>query len=219
MTWQMIFDHLFVVLIAAIITIILGIALGIISYHYKRLGKVILWIVELLQTIPALALLGLILLLMGAGKGVTITGLVLYSLLPVVQNTNLGLAEVDGGVKDAAIGMGMTRTQRLRLIELPLATPLIFTGIRISVVNAIGVAVFGAFVGGGGLGNILYQGIRVQNAKLILQGTLALMAMAIVFDWSLSALQKKLEQSVSPGQSDEISNAPHENHKNKEKHK
>ncbi|MGI6546261.1 MAG: ABC transporter permease [Fastidiosipilaceae bacterium] len=213
MTWQMIFDHLFVVLISAIITIILGVALGIISYRYRRLGKVILWIVELLQTIPALALLGLILLVMGAGKGVTITGLVLYSLLPVVQNTNLGLTEVDEGVKDAAIGMGMTGTQRLRLIELPLATPLIFTGIRISVVNAIGVAVFGAFVGGGGLGNILYQGIRVQNAKLILQGTLALMAMAVVFDWGLSALQKKLEQSVSPAQSDEISDASNGNHK------
>lgn len=197
MTWEMIGDHLFIVFIAVAITMLIGILLGIISYYFKRLGLIILWLVEILQTIPALALLGLIMIVLGAGKVTTITGLVLYSLLPVVQNTNLGLKEVDEGVKDAARGMGMTRTQRLFMIELPLSMPLIFTGFRISIVNAIGVAVFGAFVGGGGLGNILYQGIRVQNARLILQGTLVLMLMAFVFDFGMGYLQKIVEAKTT----------------------
>ena len=122
---------------------------------------------------------------------------VLYSLLPIVRNTNLGLTEVDPAIKEAARGMGMSKFYQLLRVELPLAFPVIFTGIRIATVNSIGSAVFAAFVGGGGLGSIIYRGIRVQNMKLILSGTLSLMLMAVVFDFTMGQIEKRLRRRSS----------------------
>ncbi len=193
MTINMVIEHLLVVCSAVVFTVLLGLPLGILAYINKKAGKAILWIVDVLQTIPALALLGVIMIIFGAGKITVIVGLILYSLLPIVHNTHLGLTEVDAGIKDAAIGMGMSKLQRLFMVELPLAFPVVFTGIRIATVTSIGVAVFGSFVGGGGLGSILYRGIHIQNMKLILSGTLALMTMAIVFDFGMSWIEKRMK--------------------------
>lgn len=196
MTINMVTEHLLIVCIAVVFTVILGLPLGILAYINKKAGKIILWIVDILQTIPALALLGVIMIIFGAGKATVIIGLVLYSLLPIVHNTHLGLTEVDPGIKDAAIGMGMSKLQRLYMVEIPLAFPVIFTGIRIATVTSIGVAVFGAFVGGGGLGSILYRGIHIQNMRLILSGTLALMTMAIVFDFGMAWIEKRMNTGI-----------------------
>lgn len=196
MTIDRVIEHLWVVCAAVVITILAGLPLGILAYTNKKAGKVILWTVDILQTIPALALLGVIMIIFGAGKMTVITGLVLYSLLPIVHNTHLGLTEVDAGIRDAAMGMGMSKLQRLFMVELPLAFPVIFTGIRIAVVTSIGVAVFGSFVGGGGLGSVLYRGIHIQNMKLILSGTLALMAMAIIFDFGMSRIEKRMRTGM-----------------------
>lgn len=192
MSLNMIFEHLFVVLIASIFTILIGLPLGIYAYLNKRVQKIILWTADILQTIPALALLGIIMVFLGAGKLTVIIGLVLYSLLPVVHNTYLGLSNVDPAIREAALGMGMNKFQRLILVEFPIAFPVIFTGIRIAVVTSIGVAVFGAYVGSGGLGSIINNGIRIQNMKLILSGTITLMIMAIIFD----SIMAKIEQSL-----------------------
>ncbi len=126
-----------------------------------------------------------------------IIGLVLYSLLPIVHNTYLGLENINPGIKRAARGMGMTKMDRLFSVELPLAFPIIFTGIRIATVTSIGVAVFATSVGGGGLGSIIYQGIRTQNMKLILSGTLSLMAMAIIFDGGMALIEKRLNRHAN----------------------
>ena len=120
--------------------------------------------------------------LLDPGKVTVITGITLYSLLPIVRNTCLGLQEVDPGVKEAARGMGMSKAYRTLLVEFPLAFPTVFTGIRIAVVNAIGTAVFAAFVGGGGLGSVINRGIRVQDMGLILSGTGALMVISVALD-------------------------------------
>lgn len=119
MTLNMVIEHLLIVCIAVIFTIILGLPLGILAYINKRIGKFILWIVDILQTIPALALLGVIMIVFGAGKTTVIVGLVLYSLLPIVHNTYLGLTEVGPAIKDAAIGMGMSKIQRLLWLNFP----------------------------------------------------------------------------------------------------
>jgi osmoprotectant transport system permease protein len=192
MNANVVFEHLYIVLISMAATIIIGLPLGILAYTNKRVRKVILWTVDLLQTIPALALLGIIMVLFGAGKLTVIIGLLLYSLLPVVQNTFLGLDNVDPAIKEAARGMGMSKVYRLIHVELPLAFPLIFTGIRIATVTAIGVAVFATFVGGGGLGSVIYRGIHIQNMQLILSGTLSLMGMAVLFDSIMAMIEKKL---------------------------
>ena len=152
MSWDLIFQHLFIVLAASLLSIAVGLPLGIWAYVSKTARPVILRIVDLLQTIPSLALLGIIMVVLDPGKLTVITGITLYSLLPIVRNTCLGLQEVDPGVKEAARGMGMSKPYRVLMVEFPLAFPTVFTGIRIAVVNAIGTAVFAAFVGGGGLG-------------------------------------------------------------------
>lgn len=192
MNFSIILEHLFIVVLAIIPTILIGVPLGILSYSNKKLQKIILWIVDILQTIPVLALFGMIMVVFGSGKLTVILGLILYSLLPIVHNTCLGLQSVDTAIKDAAKGMGMSKVYRLIHVEIPLAFPVIFSGIRIATVTAIGVAVFATFVGGGGLGSIIYRGIHIQNMKLILFGTLSLMIMAILFDAIMHHIENKL---------------------------
>lgn len=197
MTLKMVWEHLSIVLVAVILTIIAGVPLGVCAYLYKGVRKVILTIVEILQTIPALALLGVIMVFFGAGKLTVIIGLLLYSLLPVVQNTYLGLQEVSPAIKEVATGMGMTRFYRLIHVEMPIAFPFIFTGIRIATVTAVGVAVFATFVGGGGLGSVIYRGIHIQNMKMILSSTAALMLMAITFDTGMAGVERWLQRRFS----------------------
>ena len=175
MTWSLICEHLFIVLAASLLSIAIGLPLGIWAYVSKTARPVILRAVDLLQTIPSLALLGIIMVFLDPGKLTVIIGITLYSLLPIVRNTCLGLQEVDPGVKEAARGMGMSKAYRVLRVEFPLALPTVFTGIRIAVVSAIGTAVFAAFVGGGGLGGIITRAIRIQNMGLLLAGTGALM--------------------------------------------
>jgi osmoprotectant transport system permease protein len=194
---KMLLEHLYIVVASVIFTIIIGLPIGIAAYFYARVRKIVLWVVDVLQTIPALALLGTIMVFLGAGKTTVIVGLVLYSLLPVVHNTYLGLTGVEPAIKEAADGMGMTRFYRLIHVELPIAFPVVFTGIRIATVTAVGVAVFATFVGGGGLGSIIYRGIHIQNMRLILSGTFSLMAMAVVFDSVMAYTEKRLYRRSS----------------------
>lgn len=197
MSFSIVIEHLLMVIAAVFCSIIVGLPLGIASYFFPRARRSILFVADVLQTVPSLALLGIIMIFAGAGKMTVIIGITLYSLLPIVRNTYLGLSEVDPGVKEAARGMGMSPFYRLIKIELPLAFPVIFTGIRIATVNAIGTVVFAASVGGGGLGSIIYKGIRVMNMKWIAFGTLSLMAMAILFDVVMGTIETRLNMKFS----------------------
>ena len=182
MSAVMILDHISIVVASLLCAILAGVPLGVICYFYPAARRVILRVVDLIQTTPALALLGIIMVFLGAGKPTVITGLALYSLLPIVRNTCLGLDQVPDYLVEAAKGMGMTRLYRLAHVEMPMAAPIIFTGIRIAAVNAVGTAVFAAFVGGGGLGGVINTGIRQDDMNAILGGTGVLMLMALVLD-------------------------------------
>ena len=197
MTVTMILEHLSIVLISVVLTIIVGVPLGVCAYLFKGVRKMILTVVEILQTIPALALLGVIMVFFGAGKVTVVTGLILYSLLPVVQNTYLGLKEVSPAMKEVATGMGMTRFYQLIHVEMPIAFPFIFTGIRIATVTAVGVAVFATFVGGGGLGSVIYRGIHIQNMGMIMSSTAVLMVMAVGFDTIIAVIERWLQHRFS----------------------
>jgi len=194
MTFAMVWEHLLLVLSSLVIAVGVGVPLGLLCYLSPRLGNVILRVVDLIQTTPALALLGIIMVFLGPGKPTVMIGLALYSLLPIVRNTSLGLNQVSPHLKEAATGMGMTRIYRLLHVELPLAMPMLFTGVRIAVVNAIGTAVFAASVGGGGIGSVINSGIRRRNMELILLGTLALMAMALVLDLLMGWAERRLNR-------------------------
>lgn len=197
MTLEMVLAHLLMVVLAVLLTIVVGVPLGVCAYYFTKLRRVILKVVEILQTIPALALLGVIMVFIGPGKPTVVIGLLLYSLLPVVLNTYTGLSEVDPALKEAATGIGMTKMNRLFQVELPIAFPLIFTGIRIATVTSIGVAVFAAFVGGGGLGSVIYESIRVSDIKMLLTSTLVLMGMAIIFDFVMGQVEKQLQKRLT----------------------
>ena len=192
MSWPLIFEHLFIVVSASLLSVCIGLPLGILAYVSKTARPILLRLVDLLQTVPSLALLGILMVFFSPGKGTVIAGITLYSLLPIVRNTCLGLEQVDPGIKEAARGMGMGKARRILTVELPLAFPTAFTGIRIAVVNAIGTAVFAAFVGGGGLGGVITQAIRVSDMRLILCATGALMVMAAALDAAMGFLERKL---------------------------
>ncbi len=188
----MILEHFIIVGVSAVFLLLIGLALGIVAYRYPRMKKYIMFVVDVFQTIPTLATLGILLVFFGATLTTVVIGLVLYSLLPVVLNTVVGLESVDPGVKEAAVGIGMSRMQRLFRVELPLAFPMIFSGMRIAVVTSIGVAVFATFVGGGGMGEILYKGVRTQNMSMIIQGTIVLIIMSFAVDGVLAFYENKL---------------------------
>lgn len=193
MEFRYVIQHLYLVGMSCLFTTIIGLLLGVCVYLFKPARSIVLWIVDVLQTIPVLALLGIIMLVFGGTSTTVIIGIVLYSLLPIVRNTYVGLENIDPSVKEAAKGMGMTQIQRLYKIELPLAFPMVFTGIRIAVVTSIGTAVFGAVVGGGGLGSTINRAILIQDMTTLLQATLTLMVMAVIFDTVMGQIEKRLK--------------------------
>ena len=195
MNLEMVLEHLYLVAVSCFLVILVGVPMGIFTYYHPKAGKVILTAVDLMQTVPVLAVMGLLMTVFGANAVTVIIAMVLYLLLPIVRNTDTGLKNVRAVYKETADAMGMNRWEKLRYVEFPMAFPFILTGIRIAVVTAVGVAVFGTFVGGGGLGSVLYRGIRIQNFAMIFKGTFALMVMSMVFDYLLGILEKKGEDT------------------------
>lgn len=195
MTLSIVLEHLYIVLASSLLSAAAGLPLGIWAYMSPKARAVILRVVDLLQTIPSLALLGIIMVVLEPGKPTVITGITLYSLLPIVRNTCLGLQEVDPGVKEAARGMGMSTPYRVLMVEFPLAFPTVFTGVRIAVVNAIGTAVFAAYVGGGGLGGVITQAIRIQDLRSVLLATGVLMLIAAAFDFVMGWFERRMRKS------------------------
>ena len=192
MSISMIWDHLSLVLSALTLAVAAGVPLGLLAYLSPKIGKALLWVVDLIQTIPALALLGVIMVITGPGSPPAMIGLALYSLLPIARNTSLGLSQVPGHLKEAAAGMGMSPAYRLLHVDIPLSTPMLVTGIRIAAVNAIGTAVFASFVGGGGLGGLFSTAIRQQDMPALVVGTLVLMAMALALDAGLGWVERRM---------------------------
>lgn len=188
----LILEHLMIVIIAAAISVVIGIILGILSYWINYLDKVILWIAEIIQTIPNLALLAMLMIIFGLGNVTIIAGLVLYALLPIIRNTYIGLESVPLYLKDAARGMGMSKLQRLLKVEMPLSFPLIFSGIKIAVVNSLSIAVMGVLIGAGGLGYPIYRGIQTNNLERILTGAIPVVLMALLLDYLMSKVEKRL---------------------------
>ena len=192
MSLTMIWNHLALVLSALILAVAAGVPLGLVAYLSPNVGKVLLWAADLIQTIPALALLGVIMVIAGPGSPTAMIGLALYSLLPIARNTSLGLSQVPAHLKEAAAGMGMSPAYRLFHVDIPLAAPMLVTGVRIAAVNAIGTAVFASFVGGGGLGGLFYTAIRQRDMTALLAGTLVLMGMALVLDAGLGYVERRM---------------------------
>ena len=188
-------EHLAIVLIAMVAATLIGIPLGIYCRRNRGPGRALLRLVDIIQTIPSLALFGFLIplpLIGGIGLRTAILALTLYSLLPIVRNTVIGLNTVDPVVREAGVAMGMTSRQLLREVEFPLALPTIVAGIRIATVLAIGVATIAAAIGGGGLGTLIFRGVAMVDTRLMLAGALPAAVLALGADIVLSAIERFL---------------------------
>ncbi|WP_397537797.1 osmoprotectant update ABC transporter permease/substrate-binding subunit OpuFB [Rummeliibacillus pycnus] len=182
-------EHIQISFIALFFAVIIAIPLGIFLTKKKQMAEIIIGITAVLQTIPSLALLGLLIPLFGIGKVPAIIALVIYSLLPILRNTYTGIKEVDPSLIEAAMAMGMNRRKRLLKVELPLAMPIIMAGIRTAMVLIVGTATLAALIGAGGLGDIILLGIDRNNASLILLGAIPAALLALVFDFLLKKFE------------------------------
>ena len=174
-------EHLFLVAVSLAAAILVALPLGILAARRKRLGQLVLAIAGLLQTIPSLALLVFMIPLLGIGTWPAIAALFLYGLLPIVRATHAGLTSIPGDLRESAEALGLTKAARLRLIELPMASKAILSGIQISAVISVGTATLGALVGAGGYGQPILTGIRLADTSIILEGAApaALLALAV----------------------------------------
>jgi osmoprotectant transport system permease protein len=186
-------EHIFLVLISTGAAVLVGLPLGILLTRSKALRAPVLAFANVMQTVPSLALFGLLIpipFIGGIGARTAIIALALYALLPVIRNTVTGILGIDPKLTEAAVAMGMTPWQRLKIVELPIAMPVIVTGIRVAVVISVGVATVAAAVGAGGLGTYIFRGLRQNDNNLILAGALASALLALICDFALGQFEK-----------------------------
>ncbi|MBC1456477.1 ABC transporter permease [Listeria newyorkensis] len=187
--WRHFLMSAYGVIFAAIVAIPLGIYIA----RKKKLAGWVIQTANVIQTIPALALLAMLMLVMGLGTNTVVLSLFLYSILPILKNTYTGIQNVDGALLESGKAMGMTKWQVLRMIEIPLALSVIMAGIRNALVIAIGVAAIGTFVGAGGLGDIIVRGTNATNGTaIILAGAIPTALMAVMADVLLGWVERKL---------------------------
>ena len=194
-------EHVSIVAVAVGLAILTGVPIGIAITQNKRAAASVLYVASIVITIPSIALFGMmipVLSLIGHGIGYlpAVIAVLLYSQLPIIRNTYTAISNVDPALREAARGMGLTRRQRLREVELPLALPVIMSGIRVAVVMNIGVTAIAAYIGAGGLGTFIARGISQTDPRQLITGALAVSLLAVAADLVLLWLQRML---TSPG--------------------
>ena len=191
-------EHLALVLGAMLIAILIGVPLGLLIVHRPVLRGIALGVANILQTIPSLALFGFLIpipFIGGIGKRTAIVALVLYALLPILRNTYVGLTEIDPAVLESAQAMGMTQSQILFRVRLPLASAFILAGIRTATIITIGVATIAAAIGAGGLGTFIFRGVALVSNGLLLAGALPAALLALAADFLLGIVERRLRVS------------------------
>ncbi len=186
MVWELMLEHLWLVVVSIFIAVIVSVIIGIFISYYTSLSPTVLAVCQVLMTIPSMAMLGFMVPLFGIGFTTGVMALILYSLLPIVRNTYTGIREISPAVVESAVAMGMTEWRVLTKIKIPLARPVIMAGIRTATVMIVGIAAIAAYVGAGGLGELIFQGISRSNEPMIIVGALGVSVIALAFDFILS---------------------------------
>ena len=181
-------------LISVVFAGTIGMAVGIFISEHRRFREPVMAVCNLFYTIPAIALIGLLIPLIGIGEKNAIAAIILYGIMPMVRNTYTGIANIDAGTIDAAVGLGSTKWQLLFRVKLPLAASVILAGLRNVVVMSIATGSISAFVGGGGLGEAIFRGITMYNSAMTFAGSLLLVALALICDYLLSLLEKYIKK-------------------------
>jgi osmoprotectant transport system permease protein len=190
-------EHLQLVFYSLTVALVVGIPVGIIISRYTKLAVPIISITGILDTVPSLAILAVLIPFVGIGKPPAIIALFLYSLMPIIRNTYVGIKGVDPAIIEAARGMGMTETQMLLKVRLPLALPVIMAGIRTAATFNVGISTLAAVVGAGGLGTFIWTGLMLMDYQLMLTGALATSILAIVIDIVLGLVERGLAKRGS----------------------
>ena len=185
-------EHILISLLAISIASVLGIILGIIISEYRRFSGLILGTVNILYTIPSIALLGFFITITGVGNTTALIALIIYALLPIIRSTYTGIVNINPLIIEASEGMGSTKLQQLFKVKLPLALPVLMSGIRNMVTMTIALAGIASFVGAGGLGVAIYRGITTNNSAMTFLGSLLIAILALIFDFILGIIEKRL---------------------------
>lgn len=187
-------EHIVVVLLALIFATIIGVGVGLLVWNNEIGRSLAITSAAVILTIPSLALLAVMIPLFGLGWTPTLIGLILYSLLPIIRNTVVGLREVSPAIMESARGMGMGRGRVLVTVQLPIAWPVIITGVRVAAQLTIGIAAIGAYVGGPGLGQMIFKGLSSLGSKnalnFALTGTVGVILIALVVDALFNSITK-----------------------------
>lgn len=187
-------EHIEISLLAIVIAIVIGGGAGILISEYQKASKPTLGVINFLYTIPSISMLGFLIPFSGVGNATAVIALTVYALLPMVRNTNTGLTNVDENILEAAKGMGSTKTQILFKVKLPLAMPVIISGIRNMVTMTIALAGIASFIGAGGLGVAIYRGITTNNTAMTMVGSLLIALLALAFDFALGFVERRLSK-------------------------
>ncbi|OLR65406.1 ABC transporter permease [Peptoniphilus porci] len=193
-------EHLFIAAISLFFGVLIAVPLGIFLTRSKTTAKIVMAIASVLQTVPSFALLALMIPIFGVGKKPAIVSLFIYSLLPILRNTYLGIAGVNDKLIDAAKGMGMTRSQILLKVQIPMAMPVIMSGIRLSAIYVLAWTTLASYVGAGGLGDFIFNGLTNAIMPMVVWGTIPVTLMAIIVDFFFGILEDKL----SPNKTSEV---------------
>ena len=185
-------DHLWLVLVSIGIAVVVSVIVGVIISYKTSLAISVLTVCQILMTIPSMAMLAFMVPLFGIGFTTGVVALILYSLLPIVRNTYTGIKEISPAIVESAVAMGMTEWRVLTKIKIPLARPVIMAGIRTATVMIVGIGAIAAYVGAGGLGELIFQGISRSNEPMIIVGALGVSIIALAFDFILSWCERKL---------------------------
>lgn len=185
-------EHILISLLAISIASVLGIILGIIISEYRKFSGLILGAVNILYTIPSIALLGFFITITGVGNTTALIALIIYALLPIIRSTYTGIITINPLIIEASEGMGSTKLQQLFKVKIPLALPVLMSGIRNMVTMTIALAGIASFVGAGGLGVAIYRGITTNNSAMTFLGSLLIAILALVFDFILELIEKRL---------------------------
>lgn len=173
---------------------IVGIPLGIFIARYAKISQAVITVANIIQTVPVIAMMAILMLVMGLGDNTVVFSVFLYALLPIIKNTYTGIVEVDASIRDAGKSMGMTRNQVLKMVELPLALSVIIGGLRIALVVAIGVVAIGSFIGSSTLTDIIIRGTNATDGTaMILAGAIPIAIIAIIIDVGLRFLESRLD--------------------------
>lgn len=191
---ELLLEHVEISLISILIAIVLGGLVGILISEFQKTAKPTLGVINFLYTIPSISMLGFLIPFSGVGNATAVIALTVYALLPMVRNTHTGIANVDPAVLEAAKGMGSTKEQILFKIKLPLAMPVIMSGIRNMVTMTIALAGIASFIGAGGLGVAIYRGITTNNTAMTMVGSLLIALLALVMDFLLGFLEKRMSK-------------------------